>query len=168
MMLEEFSFYLFAGLGVSAAGFLLIEGRTPLSASIAWGFLGLAVAGVLQALGADFLAIAQWTLSLGSVLILFIASLMVSDSVEERFGQASMARVFAKLLGVVAAVLCAGLLFGVIPQSDPGQVQPAAMPGAAEVGRSLFGGGASPVHILGLLLLAVLVGSIVLAKRRLD
>ena len=168
MSLEAAGFYLFAVLAVASASFLLVEGRTPISSSLAFSVLGIAIAGVLQALGADFLAVAQWILSLGAGLVLLVASVMVAGVVAESLDLASPLRVLAKLAGGVSLVWLVGLLLGTV--GDPGEVPGpwATTPGAADLGRVLFGAGTSLVFVLGLLLLVVLVGGLILAKRRLD
>jgi NADH:ubiquinone oxidoreductase subunit 6 (subunit J) len=168
MTLELAVFYFCAGLAAVAAFFLLIEARTPLSASLAFSALGLAVAGIMQGLAADFLAVAQWILSLGAALVLFVSSLMVSGVAGERLGTPSPLRVVAKLSGAVAAAALVGLLLSVVSASRTAPTPSPASPGAASVGESLFGADAVPLHLLGLLLLVVLVGSVVLGKRRLD
>jgi NADH:ubiquinone oxidoreductase subunit 6 (subunit J) len=171
MTLELAGFYLFAVVAVSAATFLLIEGRTPLAASVGFTVLGLAIAGVLQGLGANFLAIGQWILSAGAALVLLISMVMVGGLGGEGLDGASPLRVLVKLVGAVAAAFLIGLL--VVTVLFPGPVAPVspervATPEIAHLAQSLFGHGPSRILVLGLLLLAVLVGSVVLAKRRLD
>ncbi len=171
MTLELAGFYVLAVIAVSAAAFLLIEGRTPVAASVGFSVLGLAIAGVFQALAADFLAISQWILSGGAALVLLVLTVMVAGLGSEDLDAASPLRVLAKLVGALAAACIAGLL--VVTVLFPGAaavVSPESVmtPGTADLGQSLFGQGPSRVLVLGLLLLAVLVGSVVLAKRRLD
>jgi NADH:ubiquinone oxidoreductase subunit 6 (subunit J) len=168
MMLEAVAFYAFAGLAMVSSGFLLAEGRTPLSASIALAVFGFSVAGLIQALGADLLAILQWMLSLASVGVLFVASLTVSGLAEEEFNLPPASRVMVKLLGVVAAVCLGGALAWVVGGTFGDLAGEAELPGSQAVAFSLYTASASPLHLLGLLLLAVLVGSVVLAKQRLD
>ena len=159
MTLEELAFYAFASLAVASSGFLLTEGRTPRSASIALGLLGFSVAGIFQSLGADLLAILGWLLSLASVL--------VSGLAEEEFSLASVGRVMVKLLGTVAAVCVAGVLIWIVKETGGGRVGEAALPDSQAIATSLYAGGVSPLQLLALLLLVALVGSVVLAKRRL-
>ncbi|MDE0886701.1 MAG: NADH-quinone oxidoreductase subunit J [Myxococcota bacterium] len=168
MMLEAVAFYAFACLAIVSSGFLLVEGRTPLSASIALAIFGFSVAGLIQSLGADLLAILQWLLSLASVAVLFVASLTVSGLAEEEFNLPPASRVMVKLLGVVAAVCLAGILAWIVGGSFGELAGEAELPGSQAVAISLYSGWASPLHLLGLLLLVVLVGSVVLAKQRLD
>lgn len=175
-MLEAGAFYFFAGFALLSASFLLIEARTPISTSLAFSALGLAIAGVLQGAGADFIALAEWILSLGAALALFVSSVMVSGVRGERFYTASPLRVLAKLAGAVAAAVLVGLLVSVLDTpnvahthtSIPTPIPTPLSPGAANLGGSLFASGSASLPLLGLLLLVVLVGSVVLARRRLD
>ncbi len=167
-MLEMGAFHFFAGLALVSASFLLIEARTPISTSLAFSALGLAIAGVLQGVAADFIALAEWILSLGAALVLFVSSVMVSGVDGERLGAASPLRVLAKLAGAVAAAVLVGLLVSVVEAPNPAHTPSLTPPGAASLGGSLFAPGSASLPLLGLLLLVVLVGSVVLAKRRLD
>jgi len=167
-MLEMGAFYFFAGLALVSASFLLIEARTPIATSLAFSALGLAIAGVLQGVAADFIALAEWILSLGAALVLFVSSVMVSGVDGERLGAASPLRVLAKLAGAVAAAVLVGLLVSVVDAPNPAHTPSPTPPGAASLGESLFAPGSALLPLLGLLLLVVLVGSVVLAKRRLD
>ncbi|MCS5636689.1 MAG: NADH-quinone oxidoreductase subunit J [Myxococcota bacterium] len=166
MMLDVFVLYFCAGLALAAAFFLLVEARAPLSTSLGLVVLGLAVAGVMQAVAADYLALAEWILALGSALVFFVASLMVSGRGLEAFGPPEPLRVVAKLLGALAAAFLAVLLFWTLPSPPP---IPTALPSApAALGLALFGSGMTPLFLLGLLLLVAIIGSVVLGKRKLD
>jgi NADH:ubiquinone oxidoreductase subunit 6 (subunit J) len=171
MTVELVGFYVLAVIALSAAAFLLIEGRTPIAASVGFSVLGLAIAGVFQVLAADFLAISQWILSGGAALVLLILTGMAGGLGSEDLDVASPLRVLAKLVGVLAAAGVVGLLVVTVLFPGAGAVvspAPVMTPGIADLGQSLFGQGPSRVLVLGLLLLAGLVGSVVLAKRRLD
>lgn len=167
-MAELGAFHLFAGLALVAAFFLFAEARTPLAASVAFAVLGLAVAGAVAELDAGFLAAVRWMLSLGAALALFVTWVMVSGMGAEPFGAPSPLRVLGKLLGVLALAAWLGLLFMSLDAAPPTTDAGAARAGAADLGRWLFGPGASAAHLLGLLLLVALVGAVVLGKRRLD
>ncbi|HIG00617.1 MAG TPA: hypothetical protein EYQ66_04820 [Myxococcales bacterium] len=168
MSLELAVFYFFGALGVAAASFLLVEGRTPISSSMAFCALGLAIAGVLQTLDADFLAVAQWILSLSAGLVLLVSSVMVAGVATESLDLASPARVLGKLAGGVAVAGLVGLLLGTMGDGVERSGPIALTPGTADLGQALFGAGAPLVFVLGLLLLVALVGGVILAKRRLD
>ena len=167
-MFEMGAFYFFAALALFSASFLLVEARTPLSTSLAFSALGLAIAGVLQGVAADFLALAEWILSLGAALVLFVSSVMVSGVEGERLGAASPLRVLAKLVGAAAAVTLVGLLVSVVVVPQRTEIAFLPSPGAGSLGGFLFAPGSAALPLLGLLLLVVLVGSVVLARRRLD
>ena len=166
MMLDAWAFYLCAGLALATAFFLLAEARAPLPTSLGGVVLGLAVAGVMQAVGADYLALAAWILALGSALVFFVASLMVSGWGLEEFGTPEPLRVLAKLLGVAVAACLVALLFWALPSAPVVAAPPPVSPAA--LGRALFGPGMAPLFLLGLLLLVAIIGSVVLGKRRLD
>jgi len=168
MTLDIFVVYFCAGLALAAAFFLLVEARAPLSASLGLVVLGLAVAGVMQAVAADYLALAEWILALGSALVFFVASLMVSGRGSEAFGTPEPLRVVAKLLGAVAVAVLVVLLFWTLPSPPPIPAVPPSAPAPAALGLALFGSGMTPLFLLGLLLLVAIIGSVVLGKRRLD
>ena len=167
MSLELAVFYFFGALAVAAASFLLVEGRTPISSSLAFCALGLAIAGVLQTLDAEFLAVAQWILSLSAGLVLLVSSVMVAGVATESLDLASPARVLGKLAGGVAVAGLVGLLLGTMGDGVERSGPIALTPGTADLGQALFGAGAPLVFVLGLLLLVALVGGVILAKRRL-
>ena len=166
MTLDVLVLYFCAGLALATSFFLLVEARSPLSTSLGLVVLGLAVAGAMQAVGADYLALAEWILALGSALVFFVASLMVSGRGLEDFATPEPLRVVAKLLGVAAAACLVALLFWTLPSAPPMPAPPLSSPDA--LGFSLFGPGMAPLFLLGLLLLVAIIGSVVLGKRRLD
>jgi len=92
---------------------------------------------------------------------------VVSGLAEEEFSLASVGRVMVKLLGTVAAVCVAGVLIWIVKETGGGRVGEAALPDSQAIATSLYAGGVSPLQLLALLLLVALVGSVVLAKRRL-
>jgi len=133
--------------------------------------LFLHVAGIFLLLGAEFLAAVQVIVYAGAILIFYLFVVMLLDLPEEeaqpRFGKhwpaaAAVGLCFSSLGWLARAGT--GVAAGATHVSPAGQPQPQGRLSA--VGMTLFGPFALPFEMVSLLLLAAIIGTVVLARRR--
>jgi NADH-quinone oxidoreductase subunit J len=169
--LEGLGFYLFGALTLVGA-LLMVTARSPLH-GVLWlvvAFLGLS--GLFGGLGADFLAAVQILVYAGAILVLFLFVIMLlnlrTDDVVRMPGLALRGGLGAFVVGVLGF---AGVVAWVALWSGSFRQRVADLPelpgGAAAVGRTLFAEALLPFEAVSLLLLAAIVGSVALTKRRL-
>lgn len=166
----------FGVLAVTSVGtaLLVVANRNPVRSAL-WLVLNFFVLAVLYlTLSAQFIAAAQVIVYAGAIMVLFLFTIMLlnlggADILRESGGLRAAAAV--ALAGIfLGALALAGSLGGSmgLPEAAPGAI---ARNGTVEaIGHSLFDPGQPwlfPFEITSVLLLVGIVGSIVLAKRRL-
>jgi NADH-quinone oxidoreductase subunit J len=170
--MEGLGFYLFGTLAVGGS-LLMVTRKNPLWA-VLWlvvAFLG--IAGLFGGLGADFLAAVQILVYAGAILVLFLFVIMLLNlrpEDVERLPAHSWSGWFGGL--VVGIGGFAFVAFMVVTGGGRGAATPVGgLPplagGAADVGVPLFHEFLLPFEVTSLLLLAAIVGSVALTKRRL-
>jgi NADH-quinone oxidoreductase subunit J len=166
-------FWGFAGLAIGSA-YLCITRRNPVASAL-WLVVTLfALAGLFVLLDAQFIAVLQVLVYAGAILVLFLFVIMLLN-----IGRATRSDIKGAW-GLGVGVLLAGLLMvqllalrfaGPPPQLTLPQgamARTAAEQGmVAAVARPLLSTYLVPFEITSILLLAALVGSVVLAKRKL-
>ena len=174
MTLPLATFYYMAFASVASA-LLAVTRKNPVHSMLWVLVLFLHVAGIFLLLDAEFLAAVQVIVYAGAILIFYLFVLMLLDLPGEQAGPR-----FGNHWPFAAAV---GLSFAAIawlarvetPDPVGGGVAPAASrivaegadPGnLSEIGMALFGPFALPFELASLVLLAAIIGSIVLARRR--
>ena len=165
--MERALFYVFGGLSV-VASLWMITRRSPLSSalSLVVAFLGLAALYAL--LDAQLLFVVQVWVYAGAVmvLVLFVIMLLNLREEESRPGGASWGRF---LVYTLLAAAVGWKTFGILAGADTrAAVAPPVSKdwgGVASVAEILFTRYVVPFQIVGLLLLAVVVAVVVLAKR---
>ena len=174
MTLPIATFYYMAFASVASA-LLAVTRKNPVHSMLWVLVLFLHVAGIFLVLDAEFLAAVQVIVYAGAILIFYLFVLMLLDLPSEEAGPR-----FGNHWPFAAAV---GLSFAAIawlarietPDPVGGGVAPAASriavegppPGnLSEIGMALFGPFALPFEMTSLILLAAIVGSVVLARRR--
>jgi NADH-quinone oxidoreductase subunit J len=161
------SFYYMAAASVASA-LLAVTRRNPVH-SMLWVLgLFLHVAGIFLLLGAEFLAAVQVIVYAGAILIFYIFVVMLLDLPDEeahpRFGNhwplaAAVGLCFATLVWLARKGT------GVAPAA-PKVALEGPPRNLAAVGTALFGPFALPFEMASLLLLAAIIGTVVLARRR--
>ena len=123
-------------------------------------------AGFYLLLGAEFMAGVQILVYVGGVVVLMVFAIMLTGAREEIGGRPQkklMAMLGSTLFFVVSSLAILGTNF---PLS---QEKVAVLPGVKAIGLSLLsfneGGYVVPFEIISLLLLAVLIGGVVIAKK---
>ena len=162
------TFYYLAAASIATA-LLAVTRRNPVHSMLWVLALFLHVAGIFLLVGAEFLAAVQVIVYAGAILIFYIFVVMLLDLPEEearpRFGNQWP---FAAAVGLafVAVVLLPRADTGIAPGAPP-QAVAGPLPGnLSSIGRALFGAFVLPFEIASLLLLAAIVGTVVLARRR--
>jgi len=169
--LEGLGFYVFGALTLFGA-LLMATARNPLH-GVLWlvvSFLGLA--GLFGGLDAHFLAAVQILVYAGAILVLFLFVIMLLNL---RFGDVRHMPSFSihgGLGGFVVGVLgFCGVVGAVVLGSGAFKREVASLPplsgGTAEIAVPLFRDALLPFEAVSILLLAAIVGSVALTKRRL-
>ena len=154
--------YLLMGAGVlGALGAVLF--RNLFYSGLSLAAVLLSIAGIFISLGADFLAMVQILIYIGAVMTLIIYAIMLTARLADTGGTPShRQRIPALAACAVFAVLLGGAL---LRAGWPAAERTVRNVSVQELGISLMTQYVFPFEITGLLLLAVLVGAIVLARR---
>lgn len=162
------AFYYLAAASIASA-LLAVTRRNPVHSMLWVLALFLHVAGIFLLLGAEFLAAVQVIVYAGAILIFYLFVVMLvelpAEEARPRFG-----RHWPVAAGVgicfVALVWIARLGTGVAPAAVPAESGGAPLGRLSAIGMALFGPFTLPFEIASLLLLAAIVGTVVLARRR--
>ncbi len=162
--MERALFYALSGISVLAALWMITR-RSPLSSALSLVVTFLGLAALYAMLDAELLFVVQIWVYAGAVmvLVLFVIMLLNLREEESRMAAASWGR-FA-LCGILALGLAwkaFGVLAGVRAIAPPVSRE---FGGVASVAEILFTRYLVQFQLVGLLLLAVVVGVVVLAKR---
>jgi NADH-quinone oxidoreductase subunit J len=169
MLMDTVFFYLFALL-VLGGGVLTITRRNAVHSAISLIVSLLGVAGLYLLLQAEFLFAVQIVLYVGGIMMLFLFVIMLVN-----LDQAAKERQFNRQwLVAIAAVIavCAELGFFAYRGKDAFRFPEIAAPAVATIGNveqvadSLFSEYLLPFEIASVLLLVAVVGSVVMAKKR--
>jgi len=176
--LGDLGFYIFGALSLVGA-LLMVTARSPLH-GVLWlvvSFLGFA--GLFGGLGAHFLAAIQILVYAGAILVLFLFVLMLLNLRPEDVRRMPLLPLRGGAGGLVVGVIGFALLAGMVvvrstALRDPvgrGPLLVSKLPeldgGAAAISVPLFRDHLLPFEAVSLLLLAAIVGSVALTKRRL-
>jgi NADH-quinone oxidoreductase subunit J len=170
MTAEQFFFFLFAlGAVAGSLGVVLFRNAVNSAQSLVGAFFSLA--GLYVLLQAEFIAVLQILVYAGAIMVLFLFVLMLLNLSDAPQGPVRVTVV--KLLGVASAGSIAVALATSVLGSRGGaaQLQAEGLPtgfGTVEpIGQALLTHWVLPFELVGILLLAGLVGAVVVAKRRL-
>jgi NADH-quinone oxidoreductase subunit J len=163
--LETFFYYLAAASVASAI--LAVTRRNPVHSMLWVLALFMHVAGIFLLVGAEFLAAVQVIVYAGAILVFYLFVYMLLDLPQEQAG----ARFGAQWpFGAAAGIVFAGLVWYANAQGLlPNVLRAAAGPprgSLSAIGTALFTQFTLPFEVVSLLLLAAIVGTIVIARRR--
>jgi len=149
---------------------LTVTSRRILRAATFLLFVLIATAGLYFLLKYNFLAAIQLTLYAGGIVVLIIFSILLTSHIAEKLPVAGlMKKVPAALVALVGAALC---ILVILQYNFPGSVGAYERVNVRMIGESLLSYGkygyALPFEVISILLLAAMVGSIILAKKRKD
>jgi NADH-quinone oxidoreductase subunit J len=169
MLTDTVTFYIFAAL-VLGGGILTITRRNAVHSAISLIVSLLGVAGLYLLQQAEFLFAVQIVLYVGGIMVLFLFVIMLVNldmaARERQFNrQWLVALIAAAAVGAeISYFLYHGENFSVVA---PAVLPPAAAPGNTEIlADVLFSQYLLPFEIASLLLLVAVVGSVVMAKKR--
>ncbi len=167
-MLDAVLFYMFALLTLGGA-VLTITRKSAIHSAISLIVSLLGVAGLFLLQQAEFLFAVQIVLYIGGIMVLFLFVIMLvnlDEAAKERQfnGQRWLALACAVVVGAeILYVLAKGS--GTLPLPTPAPPGPA-MGNTEMIGVALFRDYLLPFEAVSLLLLAAIVGSVTMAKRR--
>lgn len=158
------AFFIIAGVAVAAALGLVVK-KNPIHGALFLVVNLAAVAALYLTLQAELLAAVQVIIYAGAIVVLFVFAIMVLIPGKEET-TVDPRRVYGLLAVPVGVLLCA-LLAGVVA-SRVVAVAPVGAPpdGVEAVARLLFTDYLLPFELIGVLLLAAMVGVLALARRR--
>lgn len=168
ILIGQIAFYYLAAASVASA-ILAVTRRNPVHAMLWVLALFMHVAGIFLLVGAEFLAAVQVIVYAGAILVFYLFVFMLLDLPQEQ----AEARFGAHWpIGAAAGVSFVALAWyanthGLMPNAAPSA--DAARPplgSLAAIGTELFTQFALPFEVVSLLLLAAIVGTIVIARRR--
>ena len=163
-------FYYLAAASVASA-ILAVTRRNPVH-SILWVLaLFMHVAGIFLLVGAEFLAAVQIIVYAGAILVFYLFVLMLLDLPDEEAGPRFGAHwPFGAAAGLAFAALAwyasGSNPLGLVASTEPTAARGAPLGSLSAVGTALFTEFALPFEIVSLLLLAAIVGTIMIAKKR--
>lgn len=161
--MEPILFTLFGAVAVCGA-LMVVTRKSPISAALSLILSLFAVAALFALRQAHFLAAIQVIVYAGAVVVLFIFVIMLINVPQDRLPVEKLT--VYRLLGVVAA----GLLMletAVVSRRFSAPTAPAPDAGSVEaVGRALFTDYLLAFEVTSVLLLAAVIGSMVLAKKK--
>ncbi len=169
MTAEQFFFYLFAA-GTLAGALGVVGLRNPVNGALSLVTSFFCLAGIYILLNAHFMAVLQIMVYAGAIMVLFLFVLMLLNLGDDEIGKARIS--LTQLMGVGTAAGVAVVLMGAFSAARNGTVQASSALesgfGSIEtVGRVLLSRYVLPFELVAVLLLAGIVGSVVVAKRRL-
>ena len=168
MILLTAIFYYLAGASVASA-LLAVTRRNPVHSMLWVLALFLHVAGIFLLLGAEFLAAVQVIVYAGAILVFYLFVVMLLDLPDEE-SRPRFARHWplAAGVGISFAALVWLARAGVAAAQTPAQAASSGPPpgGLTAIGMALFGPFALPFEIASLLLLAAIIGTVVLARKK--
>jgi NADH-quinone oxidoreductase subunit J len=170
MLIDTVLFYIFALL-VLGGGILTITRRSAMHAAISLIVSLLGVAGLYLMQQAEFLFAAQIILYVGGIMLLFLFVIMLVN-----LDEAAKMRQFNRqwMVGLVAVVAVgAQVAWFIFKGKDSFHFAaplvagtPAGLGNTEQIANSLFGEYLLPFEIASILLLVAVVGSVVMAKKR--
>src|SRR5688572_8258333 len=161
-------FYYMAAASVASA-ILAVTRKNPVHSMLWVLALFLHVAGIFLLLGAEFLAAVQVIVYAGAILVFYLFVLMLLDLPTEESGPRFGAHwPFAAAAGLTFAAIAwyaSGSSHYLASPAGPRTEGPA-FGSLGAIGRALFTEYALPFEIVSLILLAAIVGTIAIAKRK--
>lgn len=114
-------------------------------------------------LGAEFIAATQLLVYVGAIIVLFLFGIMLTRA---RLGEDDSVRTERRLMAsLVGVLLFVVMAFALVDSFDDTHVDVAQPTTTAQVSDTLFSQYLIPFEIIGILLLAALVGAIVVARK---
>lgn len=159
---DDLVFLVLAGVMLGAA-LLVVLGRDIIRSGL-WLVLSFAgLAGIYAMLGTPFLAVAQVLVYMGAISVLILFAIMITQS---KTGPAELVFQRQWWAGAIAAVVLVLMMLGSILMTNwPLAVTEVIPQGARDIANSLFGEYLFAFEVVGVLLLAAVIGALYLARK---
>jgi NADH-quinone oxidoreductase subunit J len=164
---SEALFYLFAVVALAGALGMVLNVRNTVAAALSLVATMLALGAIYVLLEAYLIGVLQILIYAGAIVVLFLFVVMLLNLRRDEFapGRMRATKAATVLLGAAALVQ----LIGWLPRGDAAaRPLPDGFGGYRAVGAQLFTDYVLVFEFTSLLLLAAMVGSVMLAKRRID
>ncbi len=165
MTLPLFLFYLFALIALAGALGMVLNARNTVAGALSLVGTMIALGAIYVLLDAYLIGVLQILIYAGAIVVLFLFVVMLLNLRHDAFAPAKLR--IGKGLGVVLALVAVVVLFRMIPSDMlPSAVLEPGWGGYRHVGLALFRDWVLAFEATSLLLLAAMVGSVILAKRK--
>jgi len=169
MTSNQFMFFVFSAI-IVVFSILTVTSRRILRAATFLLFVLVSTAGLYFMLRFNFLAAIQLTLYAGGIVVLIIFSILLTSQVGAKLELPGLSKkIFAALAATAGAILCIITILNYEFQSVP---VPLERTDIIIIGNALINTGkygyALPFEVISILLLAAMIGSIIIAKKRKD
>ena len=155
-------FWVFGGLAVLAALGTVLNVRNTVAGVLSLAAAMVSLGAVYVLLEAAFVAVVQLLVTAGAAVVLFVVVVMLVDPEQDARGAPRQSAL--KITGAVLVLFALANFVLWLPVLGPGPVLPTGFGGYEVVGALLFTDWVLAFESVGLLLLAAMVGSVVLAK----
>jgi NADH-quinone oxidoreductase subunit J len=162
-------FFVFSAI-IVVFSILTVTSRRILRAATFLLFVLVSTAGLYFMLRFNFLAAIQLTLYAGGIVVLIIFSILLTSQIGAKLEFPGLSkRIFALIAAAAGAILC---ITTILNYNFPTAPVPMGSTNIMDIGASLIStekyGYALPFEVISVLLLAAMIGSIVIAKKRKD
>ncbi len=159
-------FYVFAALCIFSSVAMLLLARNVVAGALCLVVTMVSLAGIFVLLGAEFLGVVQIIVYAGAIMVLLLFVIMLLDFEVDEFGPEPPRRALLKAAGGGIAIAVGGALaVAFVVEAPQAPLEARSIGGHHAMGRALFSDFVLPLEVLGLLLLAGIVGAVIVAKR---
>jgi len=165
--MELIAFFVLALLLIASA-LVVITHRNPVTSAVALAFNLVAIAGLYMVLDAQFLGLLQVIVYAGAIMVLILFVIMLLNLRDEV--KPHPAGTFQRILAPLASLLFAFVIGRAVVLSAPSTFpeKAAGFGTASSIGQELFTRFYYPFEAISLLLVVAMVGSVLLAKRKVE
>jgi NADH-quinone oxidoreductase subunit J len=166
---NQLMFFIFSAV-IVVFSLLTVTSRRILRAATYLLFVLVSTAGLYFMLRFNFLAAIQLTLYAGGIVVLIIFSILLTSQLAEKLDRPAISkRVFAGVSAAVGAILC---IMAILQYPFQISTVEATSTDVHDIGLALLStekyGYSLPFEVISILLLAAMIGSIIIAKKRKD
>ena len=158
-------FYILAAITLASA-VMVVTRKNPVTAIVFLVVAMCSIAGLYVQLGSVFIGILQIIIYAGAIIVLFLFVVMMLNLKQDEFGFDSRVfqRFFAIILGLVLIIQL--VVVAIKFPNKPGQPIDTSIGSIPGVSKKLFYDYLYPFEIIGILLLAAIIGAVVIARRK--
>ena len=151
-----------------ASALVVITNRNPVTGAVALAFNLVAIAGLYMVLDAQFIGLLQVIVYAGAIMVLILFVIMLLNLREEAKAHpaGTFQRILAPAASLVFAIVIGRASFLSAPSTFPAKTDGFGTAGA--LGKELFTRFYYPFEAISLLLVVAMIGSVLLAKRKIS